>query len=847
MTDSLKGRRAVASFAVLCVFGIMSALPLWVSPASARDETEGLGGPASGSKSPFRGTYEVRGEGFVHNVGNLWVNVTNLGVVGNPWKNVSTDPSAQFPPGSGIEYLYGAGIWVGAKVGDDPDPRVSTALYQTEFRPSTLPIDTIYESYEGFPGATRFTNDDGDYDEVGRPLVDEEVHDGKDNDGDGDIDEDFGAISQQMFTCVYRDDASEALNSFAEHVPMGLEITQKSFAWGVPGSDNFVGLELNIKNDGRNDLRDVYLGFFCDADAGPESESNYWTDDRAGLVEVDTVIGPPTDECRERLRLMIGQTHDGDGDGGQTEGWFGLLFLGHTTDPIGVKAPPTVGFRSFRFVSGGAAYEQCGDPANDYQRYDLLSSHMIGCRPGQTSARKDADYRIFFGTGPFRELKTGEELTLQVAFVIGKGEEGMIRNAVAAQRIYNGAYEDLDNDPTTGRLGKETCLTADPGETWVFDPVEHCGLPDTLRERPEYRPIAISAPDCEGPNRVQYVDFDCDPCTGVDGKETAVRWMGASTPPCPQVALRFPPDEPYPCHTLKVDEETGEVSMDEIRGPAVQLVAQNKAIIIRWNNASEIVPDPFTKRLDFAGYRIWKAEQWDRPVGSTGPAPELWSLLAEYRLPRYVEENTGQIDLTLARNQNWHLMTPCDTVVANNKEMYLYPVGYYQHRDEYVLNGFLYFYSVTAFDMNKLPDKDPITGERQLLSLECRHVATEEQAVMPEAEPVRGIGEVWVVPNPYYGSAEWDLTPNPKDPTGARIFFMNLPTGPWEIHIYTLAGDLVRVLENDGSEKVGQARWDLVSRNGQDVVSGIYLFTVESDFGSQVGKFVVVQETNYSR
>jgi hypothetical protein len=841
--NSREGRCVKASFVVFCCFWIL----LSATSAHARGEWEGIDGSKADFKNPYSGTYEVRGEGFVHNVGNLWVNVTNLGVIGNPWKSLSTDPSAQFPPGSGIEYLYGAGIWVGAKVGDDPDPRVSTALYQTEFRPSTLPNDTIYESYEGFPRATRFVNDDGDLDELGRPRIDEEAHDGRDNDGDGEIDEDFGAISQQMFTCVYRDDTGEALNTFAEHVPMGLEVTQKSFAWGVPGSDNFVGFEFTIKNDGRSDLHDVHLGFFCDADAGPESESNFWTDDRAGLVEVDTTIGPATADCRERLKLMIGQTHDGDGDGGQTEGWFGLLFLGHTTDPIGVKAPPTVGFRSFRFVSGGAAYERCGDPTNDFQRYDLLSSQMIGCRPGQTSAAQDADYRIFFGTGPFRELKIGEELTLQIAFVMGIGREGMINNSVAAQRIYNGALEDLDNDATTGVIGRETCLTAEPGETWVFDPVKHCGLPDTLKERPEYRAVAIIAPDCIGQNKVQFADFDCDPCTGLDGKETAIRWMGASTPPCPQVAQKFPDRVPYPCHTVKVDEETGESSLEEIRGPAVQLTAQDKAIIVRWNNASEIVPDPFTKRLDFAGYRIWKAEQWERPVGTTGPAPELWSLLAEYRLPKYVDQGTGQIDLTIARNPNWEHMTPCDTLIVKKKEKYLYPVGYYQHRDEYVLNGFLYFYAVTAFDMNMLPDKDPITGKREMLSLECRHVATEDQAVMPRTEPVTGIGQVWVVPNPYYGSAEWDLVPNPKDPTGARIYFMNLPTGPWKIRIYTVAGDLVRVLENEGPGDMGQTKWDLVSRNGQDIVSGVYLYTVESQFGTQVGKFVIAQDSNYSR
>jgi hypothetical protein len=39
----------------------------------------------------------------------------------------------------------------------------------------------------------------------------------------------------------------------------------------------------------------------------------------------------------------------------------------------------------------------------------------------------------------------------------------------------------------------------------------------------------------------------------------------------------------------------------------------------------------------------------------------------------------------------------------------------------------------------------------------------------------------------------------------------------------------------------GQARWNLISRNGQDVASGIYLFTVSSRRGMQRGKFVIVR------
>jgi hypothetical protein len=39
----------------------------------------------------------------------------------------------------------------------------------------------------------------------------------------------------------------------------------------------------------------------------------------------------------------------------------------------------------------------------------------------------------------------------------------------------------------------------------------------------------------------------------------------------------------------------------------------------------------------------------------------------------------------------------------------------------------------------------------------------------------------------------------------------------------------------------GQASWNLISRNGQDVVSGIYLFSVESPGPVQRGKFVLIR------
>jgi len=190
-----------------------------------------------------------------------------------------------------------------------------------------------------------------------------------------------------------------------------------------------------------------------------------------------------------------------------------------------------------------------------------------------------------------------------------------------------------------------------------------------------------------------------------------------------------------------------------------------------------------------------------------------------------------------------------------------YPIGRYQIVDHEVKNGFVYFYSVTAGDS---------TGGAELYG---RRSAVEADQVTPQSGTKTG-KSVWVVPNPYRGfrniserPSAWDLTPNATDPTGTHIDFMGLPAGSWKIRIYTVSGDLVAELHDsdpvnqslrgnvtgpDGKVRPGynrqqdnpndgQARWDLISRNGQDIVSGIYMFVVDSKEGQQRGKFIVIR------
>jgi len=106
--------------------------------------------------------------------------------------------------------------------------------------------------------------------------------------------------------------------------------------------------------------------------------------------------------------------------------------------------------------------------------------------------------------------------------------------------------------------------------------------------------------------------------------------------------------------------------------------------------------------------------------------------------------------------------------------------------------------------------------------------------------------EIYVVPNPATPESmrAWTLEPNNIDPTGVKVEFHHLPQSTGRVAIYTLAGDLIKELTFDGTNGNGSVPWDLVSRNGQDVTSGVYLFAVDADdasFKRFVGKFVVIR------
>ncbi|MDH4223846.1 MAG: hypothetical protein OEV55_09940, partial [candidate division Zixibacteria bacterium] len=123
------------------------------------------------------------------------------------------------------------------------------------------------------------------------------------------------------------------------------------------------------------------------------------------------------------------------------------------------------------------------------------------------------------------------------------------------------------------------------------------------------------------------------------------------------------------------------------------------------------------------------------------------------------------------------------------------------------------------------------------------------QLVFPLDSPARAreLGEkVVVVPNPYKISEDYQLPrglEQGSDQFDKRLNFYNLPA-ECSIRIYTLDGDLVAEIEHNKTEEdptAGYDYWNLINRNTQAVVSGIYLYSVESKHGTEIGKFVIIK------
>ena len=99
----------------------------------------------------------------------------------------------------------------------------------------------------------------------------------------------------------------------------------------------------------------------------------------------------------------------------------------------------------------------------------------------------------------------------------------------------------------------------------------------------------------------------------------------------------------------------------------------------------------------------------------------------------------------------------------------------------------------------------------------------------------------YVVPNPYVGAASFEPQRFATSGRGERrLEFRAVPRNA-TIRIYTVRGDLVQTLRQDGSLD-GFVAWDLRSKDNLSVAPGLYVFHVEAPgVDAAIGKFAVIK------
>jgi hypothetical protein len=323
--------------------------------------------------------------------------------------------------------------------------------------------------------------------------------------------------------------------------------------------------------------------------------------------------------------------------------------------------------------------------------------------------------------------------------------------------------------------------------------------------------------------------------------------------------------------------------------PILHVTTEYGKIIIRWNGQeTENSVDYFTGERNFEGYKVYFAES---------PQKSQFSLLSSYDLDDFMVYQFddllrvwNRISQSMTRDTLQKLYGPDFRPENFPDEMHafqnsagkyfyfqpqdwnqsdltnphkihkVYPMAskddttdvtkegwkrYYEY--EYVIDNLEpskpYWVAVTTFNFGSL--------EYNLGVLESSPMTNAVKAYpLPSSDKVEDEGmKATVYPNPYridggYARAGYENRDRSKSADWSRlIHFANLPA-VCTIRIFTPTGDLVQTIEHNypgGGPTSQHEQWNVISKNTQEVVTGIYIWEVSSAMGDQIGKLVIIK------
>lgn len=203
-----------------------------------------------------------------HDVGQLFLTVSNWGFFGSQRgeddpslciiyetgdNQGNCRPSAEYPGGSGLEYLFQGALWIGAVVAGDTLVSVGEDGWFTD----------VNELLPGY-------NQAEDTIQINSIYLDT-----------------VNAISEQDFIATMTDTVKNPDIVPIEHRPIGIEVKQRSVSWSYNYARNFVIIDYWIRNirEEQDTIRDAYVGIYIDGDVGHVNTPAYAQDDVTGFVE----------------------------------------------------------------------------------------------------------------------------------------------------------------------------------------------------------------------------------------------------------------------------------------------------------------------------------------------------------------------------------------------------------------------------------------------------------------------------------------------------------------------------------------------------------------------------------
>jgi len=920
-----------------------------------------------------------------HNVGNIWMRVSNYGFFGSGDDVVPQWPSLEYPAGSGIDYLYQGAVWFGAKkqrrndlgqklywqneaqteigtlnlFGPVIDTLVSVGFDgdadMYEFLPAYNPMEQealgpLYDQYNRYDGILESSiryhqagiDDDGDglidEDMPGftfpfRPAVSEQVgqmlpevfvdfgdlfpwelpegssgiitaNSGiwfpygflnlgyidpdslylfampQDDDGDGLVDEDGAPMSEQDFIGYYYDYSPFGTpgerwwggHNFSQtHTrPLNVRVRQVSFQWSYEYIKNLVYVEFDITNMNPEDtLYDCAMGIYMDCDVGPQS----WGADPRASDDISSYVADS---------LEFAYTYDYDKDGGLTPGYIGTRVC--TPDPLKLD------FACWTWEVGDGPRD--GVPSNDPLGYDRNEKYwlMTDRNPIEsqfTSLREHPDAQqdspcdtrflfAFYGdmqgltepTDSTWNLPPGETMKIVVAIFPGENVGELKRTAEWAKDIYGEAqgltevvlpdtfkHYEAPGPPDAPKMVISLAETGDSIFVYWDNRSEFSydeKIVPTSLIRPDLVPRETAYRLCH--DFQGYTLWLASGWGEQDAYQLVERWDKIDTPQDHRdynCLLDHPEPENrvYFGGVLGIDAglpQPHEVTSDDI-------IYTRSDTTIYWTDYFRLDSlyhfSPVVEDDIVYGIPLYAADV-DSSVDDTGLTFDEQSLL--FRNPNVPED----VYLELYEDRLIPLaghLGENHAGYANFAEMRKARLArrYYTYTIEYPDKGVENYVAVTTFDRG-IPDKD-------LQSLESGRDVN-RKTIFPGPAPVSNMDNIYVVPNPYIGQSKFDGR-RERDETGdrsKRIWFVNLPER-CTIRIYTLAGDLVDVIEHDGEHPVdvinpskaahtgiapgGMHSWDMLSKYDQIIASGVYLYSVKDHATGnvKVDKFAIIK------